>query len=139
MFKTFIVFILVILYTEAQVLRNEGDAARALKAPSEVDLEKLRSLLTEEAKQDLTSRAEDALNTGLLGADQQDEYNVSSTCMDDTETLFMALSAGEDWAVRSKFLYIFLVDEGIEDPNTAMNGPSSARQRHFNGVSLASR
>ena len=103
MFKTFIVFILVILYTEAQVLRNEGDAARALKS-SEVDLEELRSLLTEEAKQDLTSRAEEALNSGLLGADQQDEYNVSSTCMDDTETLLMALSAGEDWAVRSKFI-----------------------------------
>ena len=107
MFKTFIVFILVILYTKAQVLRNEGDAARALKASSGVDLEKLRSLLTEEAKQDLTSRAEAALNSGLLGADQQDEYNVSSTCMDDTETLFMALSAGEDWAVRSKFFIIF--------------------------------
>ena len=27
------------------------------------------------------------------------------------------------------FLF-FLVDEGIEDPNTAINGPSSARQRN---------
>ena len=25
---------------------------------------------------------------------------------------------------------LFLVDEGIEDPNTAINGPSSARQRN---------
>ena len=24
----------------------------------------------------------------------------------------------------------FLVDEGIEDPNTTINGPSSARQRN---------
>ena len=26
------------------------------------------------------------------------------------------------------FFVCFLVDEGIEDPNTAINGPSSARQ-----------
>ena len=25
---------------------------------------------------------------------------------------------------------LFLVDEGIEDPNTTKNGPSSARQRN---------
>ena len=31
----------------------------------------------------------------------------------------------------------FLVGEGIKDPNNAINGPSSARQR--NGVSLAGR
>ena len=36
---------------------------------------------------------------------------------------------------RSKFDHIifsvfFLVDEGIEDPNTTINGPSSARQRN---------
>ena len=52
----------------------------------------------------------------------------------------------------SKFDNFFLVDDGIEDPNTAINGPSSARQRnaisaiigppakpHWNGVSLAGR
>ena len=34
---------------------------------------------------------------------------------------------------RSKFVTVFvffLVDEGIEDPNTAINGPSSARQQN---------
>ena len=31
----------------------------------------------------------------------------------------------------------FLVDEGIEDPNTAINGPSSARQR--NAIYMAGR
>ena len=36
-------------------------------------------------------------------------------------------------------LLLFLVDEGIEDPNITINGPSSARQRHLNGVSLAGR
>ena len=38
--------------------------------------------------------------------------------------------------------FSFLVDEGIEDPNTAINGPSLARQRNAifkNGISLASR
>ena len=30
----------------------------------------------------------------------------------------------------SKFNNVFLVDEGIEDPNTAINGASSARQRN---------
>ena len=30
----------------------------------------------------------------------------------------------------SKFDSLFLVDEGMEDPNTAINGPSSARQRN---------
>ena len=30
----------------------------------------------------------------------------------------------------SKFNVFFLVDEGIEDPNTAMNGPSLACQRN---------
>ena len=29
---------------------------------------------------------------------------------------------------RSKFDKVILVDEGIEDPNTVKNGPSSARQ-----------
>ena len=28
------------------------------------------------------------------------------------------------------FFFFFLVDEGIEDPNTIINGPSSARQRN---------
>ena len=28
----------------------------------------------------------------------------------------------------SKFDYVFLVDREIEDPNTAINGPTSARQ-----------
>ena len=28
------------------------------------------------------------------------------------------------------FLFVFLVDEGIEDPNVTINGPSSARQRN---------
>ena len=41
------------------------------------------------------------------------------------------------------FLFlVFLVDDGIEDPNTALNGPSLARQRNAifkNGISLASR
>ena len=37
----------------------------------------------------------------------------------------------------SKFDYVefdnvFLVDEGIEDPNITINGPSSARQRNAN-------
>ena len=27
-------------------------------------------------------------------------------------------------------IFFFLVDEGIEDPNTTVNGPSSARQRN---------
>ena len=38
------------------------------------------------------------------------------------------------------FLFsLFLVDEGREDPNTTISGPSSARQRNAikNGVSLA--
>ena len=30
----------------------------------------------------------------------------------------------------SKFDNVFLVDAGIEDPNTAINGPSSARKRN---------
>ena len=34
-------------------------------------------------------------------------------------------------------VFFLLVDEGIEDPNTAKNGPSSARQR--NAVSMALR
>ena len=32
-------------------------------------------------------------------------------------------------------LITFLVDEGIKDPNTAINGPSSARQQ--NAIELA--
>ena len=28
------------------------------------------------------------------------------------------------------FFFLFLVDDGIDDPNTAINGPSSARQRN---------
>ena len=28
------------------------------------------------------------------------------------------------------FCFVFLVDEGLEDPNTAINGPTSARQRY---------
>ena len=31
---------------------------------------------------------------------------------------------------RSKFDKVFLVDEGIEDPNTVINEPSTARQRN---------
>ena len=30
----------------------------------------------------------------------------------------------------SKFDNVFLVDEGIEDPNVTINGPSLARQRN---------
>ena len=38
----------------------------------------------------------------------------------------------------SKFdIVFFLVDEAIEDPNTAINGPSSARQQ--NTISMAFR
>ena len=33
-------------------------------------------------------------------------------------------------------LIFFLVDKGIEDPNTVINGPA---KRHLNGVSLAYR
>ena len=36
-----------------------------------------------------------------------------------------------------QILYIFFVDEGTEDPNTAINGPSSARQR--NAIEMAFR
>ena len=35
----------------------------------------------------------------------------------------------------STFDNVFLVDEGIEDPNTAINGPSSARQQ--NAIKMA--
>ena len=35
------------------------------------------------------------------------------------------------------FFFLFLVDKGIEDPNTALNGPSSARQR--NAIEIAFR
>ena len=37
----------------------------------------------------------------------------------------------------SKFDNIFLIDKGIEDTNTAINGPSSARQR--NAIKMAFR
>ena len=33
------------------------------------------------------------------------------------------------------FCFVFLVVEGIEDPNTAKNGPTSARQR--NAIEMA--
>ena len=37
----------------------------------------------------------------------------------------------------SKFDNVFFfLDEGIEDPNITINGPSSAK-RHLNGISLA--
>ena len=48
----------------------------------------------------------------------------------------------------SNFDYVFLVDDGREDPNATISGPSSARQRNaifagvpmmLNGVSLACR
>ena len=36
-----------------------------------------------------------------------------------------------------KVFFFFLVDEGIEDSNNAINGPSSARQFTFNGGLVA--
>ena len=35
------------------------------------------------------------------------------------------------------FFFFFFFDKGIEDPNTTINGPSSARQR--NAISMAFR
>ena len=37
------------------------------------------------------------------------------------------------------FVVVFLVDKGIEDPNTAINGPSSARQRNTTEIAFGCR
>ena len=55
---------------------------------------------------------------------------------DDTPTLCLQACADLE-VIRRRYNFdnfFFLVDQGIEDPNSALNGPSSAR---LNGVSLA--
>ena len=42
--------------------------------------------------------------------------------------------------IQKLFLFVFLVDEGREDPNTTKSGPGNHRPAcHLNGVSLAGR
>ena len=40
------------------------------------------------------------------------------------------LSEGSKFDNVSFLFYFFLIDDGIEDPNTTINGPPSARQRN---------
>ena len=40
-----------------------------------------------------------------------------------------AMHGSRKFCQRGSKLDVFLVDEGIEDPNITINGPSSARQR----------
>ena len=45
------------------------------------------------------------------------------------------LSEGSKFDNVSFLFYFFLIDDGIEDPNTTINGPPSARQR--NAIKMA--
>ena len=58
-----------------------------------------------------------------------------------TKTIRLCMRGSRNFCQRRSDLITFLVDEGIEDRNTAINGPSSAppAKRHLNDVSLAGR
>ena len=99
-----LVFLSTFLCVSAQFLRNEGDIARAVrKASQSNNVGKLMTGLTEDSKNDVASRAEQALRRNLV-EDADQGYNVSSTCLNHTEILLMTLASGQssDWALRSK-------------------------------------
>ena len=108
--RTLLCLLPIVSMTFGGILRNEDAMNRAFQIGRSLeklenvggisDYVELFSELLEEMRNDIASRAEQALQQGL--AKVQKDYNVSSLCLNHTKLLFEGLVERQDWAFRSK-------------------------------------